>query len=155
MAAANRDPRAFEDPDRFDIGRQPNTHISFGAGSTTASAHRWRIEGQEVFRALAERFPALPRRRALLPAEHPVPLAHVARWPGTDAARITVDHGLCVGNAQCVGLAPRCFGTTRTVIEVVDPAGAPEELILEGGGLLPTGAIEVADAETGEILFPR
>ena len=60
MAAANRDPRAFEDPDRFDVGRQPNTHVSFGAcihyclGASLA-----RVEGQEVFRALADRFAEL------------------------------------------------------------------------------------------------
>ena len=60
MAAANRDPRAFEDPDRFDIGRQPNTHVSFGAGiHYCLGASLARIEGQEVFGALAERFPAL------------------------------------------------------------------------------------------------
>jgi cytochrome P450 len=60
MAAANRDPRAFEEPDRFDIGRQPNTHVSFGAGiHYCLGASLARVEGQEVFRALAERFPAL------------------------------------------------------------------------------------------------
>jgi cytochrome P450 len=60
MAAANRDPRVFEDPDRFDIGRQPNTHVSFGAGiHYCLGASLARVEGQEVFRALAERFPAL------------------------------------------------------------------------------------------------
>ena len=71
------------------------------------------------------------------------------------ALRITVDHGLCVGNAQCVGLAPDVFRHNENrQSEVVDPAGAPEDLILKAAGYCPTGAIEVVDAETGETLFP-
>jgi len=60
MAAANRDPRAFDDPDRFDIRRKPNPHVSFGVGiHYCLGASLARIEGQEVFRALAERFGSL------------------------------------------------------------------------------------------------
>lgn len=33
VAAANRDGRVFPDPERFDVGRQPNPHLTFGYGS--------------------------------------------------------------------------------------------------------------------------
>ena len=58
ISAANRDPLMFADPDRFDITRQPNQHVAFGSGTHHClGATLARVEGQEVFKALAERFP--------------------------------------------------------------------------------------------------
>jgi len=60
IAAANRDPRVFSDPDRFDLTRQPNLHVAFGSGiHYCLGATLARVEGQEVFRALAERLPKM------------------------------------------------------------------------------------------------
>jgi cytochrome P450 len=56
IAAANRDPDVFADPDAFDVTRQPNPHLSFGTGMHYClGATLARVEGQEVFRAMAER----------------------------------------------------------------------------------------------------
>tara|TARA_B100000749_G_scaffold280845_1_gene279238 strand:- start:1786 stop:3006 length:1221 start_codon:yes stop_codon:yes gene_type:complete len=58
--SANRDPNKFEDPDTFDITRWPNPHVAFGAGvHHCLGATIARVEGQEVFTALAERYPNL------------------------------------------------------------------------------------------------
>ncbi|WP_433352606.1 cytochrome P450 [Microtetraspora malaysiensis] len=59
--AANRDERAFPDPERFDIGRESeNAHVGFGyAGRYCLGASLARIELRAVFQALFPRFPTL------------------------------------------------------------------------------------------------
>jgi cytochrome P450 len=60
ISSANRDPNVFADPEKFDITRQPNPHVAFGNGvHHCLGATLARVEGQEVFKALAERFPNL------------------------------------------------------------------------------------------------
>jgi cytochrome P450 len=60
ISSANRDPNMFANPDEFDITRQPNQHVAFGSGTHHClGATLARVEGQEVFKALAERFPGL------------------------------------------------------------------------------------------------
>ena len=60
ISSANRDPEAFRNADTFDIFRHPNQHVAFGSGTHHClGATLARVEGQEVFRALAERFPNL------------------------------------------------------------------------------------------------
>ncbi len=60
VAAANRDPAQFPDPETVDIGRQPNEHLAFGDGiHFCLGAPLARAEAQIAIGSLVERFPKL------------------------------------------------------------------------------------------------
>jgi cytochrome P450 len=60
VGAANRDPAQFPDPDRLDVGRKPNRHVTFGHGDhACAGMNVARVEGRIAFGRLLGRFPRI------------------------------------------------------------------------------------------------
>jgi cholest-4-en-3-one 26-monooxygenase len=58
-ASANRDESVFDDPDTFDVGRDPNPHVAFGGGGPhfCLGANLARMEIRVMFEHLLDRVP--------------------------------------------------------------------------------------------------
>jgi cytochrome P450 len=60
FGSANRDPAVFPQPDRLDLGREPNPHLSFGAGvHYCLGAPLGRLELELAFGTLLRRLPRM------------------------------------------------------------------------------------------------
>ena len=58
LAAANRDPAAFPDPDRLDLGREQNRHVAFASGvHVCVGLSIARMEGRVAILRFLQRFP--------------------------------------------------------------------------------------------------
>jgi len=56
LGAANRDPRRWADPDRFDLSRDPSAHVGFGMGiHQCVGQHVARLEAETLLTAMATR----------------------------------------------------------------------------------------------------
>jgi len=67
FGAANRDPEQFERPHEFDVSRDPNRHIAFGAGvHHCLGAALGRLEARIALRALSRRASSLALRETSL-----------------------------------------------------------------------------------------
>ncbi|MFJ4183904.1 cytochrome P450 [Kitasatospora sp. NPDC089509] len=83
-ASANRDPAAFTDPDRLDLGRTPNPHLAFGHGPHACTgAHLTRMQLAVVIQVLLETLPGieLAEPAESLPWDETTPLRAPARLP--------------------------------------------------------------------------
>ena len=92
LAAANMDPDANPHPEKLDLGRKPNRHLSFGTGIHFCLGHQLaRIEGKCALEALFKRWPQLElavppeairwRQRPGLRAIEALPVAFPSRFP--------------------------------------------------------------------------
>lgn len=56
LGAANRDPRQWDDPDRFDLNRRAHGHVGFGSGTHTCVGQMVaRLEGEVLLSSMADR----------------------------------------------------------------------------------------------------
>lgn len=56
FAAANRDPRRWENPDKFDLARDPSGHLAFGMGvHQCVGQHAARLQAESLLQVLLER----------------------------------------------------------------------------------------------------
>jgi methyl-branched lipid omega-hydroxylase len=94
--SGNRDERVFDDPDRFDVRRDPNPHIGFGAPGPhyCLGAHLARREMNVMLRQLFERLPDIEatgepeRLQGRLPLVNGIKRLPVRFTPGGVPARV-------------------------------------------------------------------
>lgn len=100
LGAANRDPEVFDDPDRLDLTREQNFHVSFSRGMHHClGAPLARAEGQISFRRLLDRYPEITL------AEEPIFRDHVV-LRGLRSLRVNISVDAAPAEDRIAATAP-------------------------------------------------
>ena len=109
-ASANRDESVFDEPDTFDITRNPNPHIAFGFGAHFCLGNQLaRLELKVMFERLLARMPDIhlaagaTRCRAVPLTSSPA--SSPCRWNSRPAAPGLPGHGLMTSTTPAAGIA--------------------------------------------------
>ncbi|MDI5961324.1 cytochrome P450 family protein [Streptantibioticus silvisoli] len=89
LSGAGHDPEVYDDPERFDITRSPNRHLSFGHGAHFCiGAPLARLQGEIAFSTLLRR---LPRFELAVPPEEIAWIADSSLSRGLEALPVRLD----------------------------------------------------------------
>lgn len=157
IAAANRDPAAFPDPDTFDIHRKAVHHLAFSYGVHQCIGQPLaRLELQIVFSTLFQRLPTLAltvpvddlqfRFDGFVYGLKSLPVTFTPR--NEKAMRFfSIDASKCVGGGMCVMAAPTVFAQNEDdgLVIVLDEDPPPEqhEAVREAARLCPAMVIKI------------
>jgi cytochrome P450 len=82
LGAVDLDPREFPQPERFDLARENNNHLIFGAGPHRClGSHLARVELQVLYQVVLERLPEFRLDPAERPVFHPGNVLSVSYLP--------------------------------------------------------------------------
>lgn len=157
IAAANRDPEAFPEPDKFDIHRAARHHLAFSYGVHQCLGQPLaRAELQIVFSSLFQRLPSL---RLTVPVDklkyrmdgfvygiESLPVTFDSE-PKAPKKFFTIDASKCVGGGMCVMAAPKVFAQNEDdgLVIVLDDNPPPDqhEAVREAARLCPAIVIKI------------
>ena len=110
LAAANRDPQQFPDPDLLDLSRQYSPHLAFGHGVHQCLGQQLaRVEMKVGFTAVLERFPTL---RLAVPLDQ-VRMRDDMFIYGVHELPVTWDDDGAVGEPKPSTMESNCSATSR------------------------------------------
>lgn len=158
IAAANRDPAAFPEPDNFDIHRKALHHLAFSYGVHQCIGQPLaRLELQIVFSTLFQRLPTLAltvpvddlqfRFDGFVYGLKSLPVTFTPKTEAKTRKFFSIDASKCVGGGMCVMAAPKVFAQNEDdgLVIVLDDNPPPEqyEAVREAARLCPAIVIKI------------
>ena len=151
FGAGNRDPRHYENPDIFDVTRNPVDHLSFGYGPHGCAGQGLaKLEAHAIIEALARRVKSLTiADEVRVPSNITRSHREAPGRQGGGSMRIELDRPRCEGHGLCEEAAPKLMHLDddgELVIDVPEVDGAELDAAKAAVRVCPVAALRLAAA---------